>query len=161
MEIFWRFCDDGSLLFTFLGSTSHNSELLYSKNHISLFIQRIFASGDSRTGGFIAAKIFPEETFVQKRPLGQEQFCPSKCLTLLGKSTCGLAKYWHTRIQLLGQSVLENVMTTDKNSGSSETLLLINLLMFSVSVQTCDQLLKTKAYYVALSSTLYYMLTDH
>ena len=76
-----------------------------NKNHILLFTQRIFASGDSRTGGFIAAKIFPEETFVQKRPLGQEQFCPSKCLTLLGKSTCGLAKYWHTRIQLLGQSV--------------------------------------------------------
>ena len=62
----------GSFLFTFLGSTPHNSELLYNKNHISLFTQRIFILEDSPTGGFIAAKIFPEETFVQKRPLGQE-----------------------------------------------------------------------------------------
>ena len=56
-------------------------------------------------GDLSLLKFSPEETFVQKRPLGQEQFCPRKCLTLLGKSTCGLAEYWHTRIQLLGKSV--------------------------------------------------------
>ena len=31
-------------------------------------------------GDLSLLKFSPEETFVQKRPLGQEQFCPRKCL---------------------------------------------------------------------------------
>ena len=118
VKIFWRICDDGSLLFTFLGSTPHNSELLYNKNHILPFTQRIFASEDSRTGGFIAAKIFPRGDLCPKKTLWPRTILSKKMS--LHKSHCSnrhfckkrtpclaevhvvWARCWDIRIQLLG-----------------------------------------------------------
>ena len=71
---FWRISDDGSSLFAFLGSTPHNSELLYNKNHISLFTQRISASQDSRAEDLSLLKFPPRRPLPKKDPLAKNEF---------------------------------------------------------------------------------------
>ena len=159
---FERICDDGFLVFAFLGSTSRHSDLLHNKNHIFLFTQWISASQDSRTGGFIAAKNFPRGDLCPKKtPWPKNKFVQENVSPYLARVHVVWQSTDTPEFNYLGNLFKKMWWPTDKKSSSSETLLLINLLMFLVSVQTCAPLLKTKAYYVALSSTLYYMLTDH
>ena len=112
-------------------------------------------------GDLSLLKFSPRRPLSKKDPLAKNNFVQVNVSPCLARVHVVWQSTDTPEFNYLGNLFKKMWWPTDKKSSSSETLLLINLLMFLVSVQTCAPLLKTKAYYVALSSTLYYMLTDH
>ena len=115
-----------------LGSASCHSDLLQNKK--SYF--------PVSPMDFCLEEFLPRRLLPQKDPLAKNE-CPRNVSPYLVRAhvvwqSADIPKFNH-----LGNLFTENVMTQTRNSNSSETLLLINLLMFSTSSDMCP-LLKTR-----------------